>query len=357
MSNFSAFNNAITFWFKDNKRNLPWRKTKDPYKIWVSEIILQQTRVNQGIEYYERFIKKFKSIEALAITDAIEVLKIWQGLGYYSRARHMHETARKIVDDMEGVFPRKFDEIIKLKGIGNYTAAAIASICFGEKVPVVDGNVFRIISRYKGIYTPIDSSIAFSEFFSIVGKLMSNSNPGNFNQALMELGATICTPKKPNCIHCPVNNSCYARINNKIEAFPVKNKNPKIRNRYFNYLVIADRECIIMKKRTQNDIWKSLFDFPLIESNENLSIDELFQMNEFKNVWKYKKEQLLNVSKIYKHKLTHQIIYARFYEFHLRNSEVPVIADIRKTRLKQLYQLPVPRLVDKYLSTEFGINK
>jgi A/G-specific adenine glycosylase len=357
MTKFSGFNNAITFWFNENKRNLPWRNTKDPYKIWVSEIILQQTRVNQGIEYYKNFIRKFKNINALAGADINEVLKIWQGLGYYSRARNMHETAKKVVREMGGIFPAKYEEIIKLKGIGKYTAAAIASICFGESIPVVDGNVYRVISRYKGISTMINSNSAYSEFYSTVKKLMSTSEPGTFNQSVMELGAIICTPKKPDCKQCPVAKGCYARKNNKIDLLPAKSKNTKVRKRYFNYLVISNNENILIKKRVQNDIWKSLFDFPLIESKKNISVYELLHLDEFRNNWKFKKIDLLNISKTYEHKLTHQIIYARFYKFKLSDSEMPVIPDISMTKLKQLHSFPVPRLVDKYLSHEFGIQK
>lgn len=357
MTKFSGFNNAITFWFNDNKRNLPWRKTKDSYKIWVSEIILQQTRVNQGIEYYKNFIRKFKNINALASADINEVLKIWQGLGYYSRARNMHETAKKVVQEKGGIFPVKYEEIIKLKGIGKYTAAAIASICFGEAIPVVDGNVYRVISRYKGIFTPIDSNNAYSEFYSTAKNLMLSSEPGTFNQSVMELGAIICTPKKPDCKQCPVAKGCYARKYHKIDLLPAKSKSTKVRKRYFNYLVISNNENILIKKRVQNDIWKSLFDFPLIESKKNISVYELLCLDEFRNNWKFKKRNLLNSSKIYEHKLTHQIIYARFYKFKLIDSETPVISDISMIKLKQLHSFPVPRLVDKYISHEFGIHK
>ncbi len=357
MSRFLSFNNAITFWFNDNKRNLPWRHTKDPYKIWISEIMLQQTRVNQGLGYYNRFIKKFRNIRSLSLANIDEVLKLWQGLGYYSRARNIHETARKIVNEMGGIFPNEYNKIIKLKGIGKYTAAAIASICFGESVPVVDGNVYRVIARYKGIFTPINSGSAYNEFFNLAKKMMDKSDPGNFNQSIMELGATICTSKKADCKNCPVSVNCYARINNKIDLLPISTKTVKVRKRYFNYLVITCNNGVLIKKRNQNDIWKSLYDFPLIESERNINIKKLFDVEEVSNYWKLRKEHLINISKIYKHKLTHQIIYARFFKFNLSDNKMPVAAEFNIARMAQLNTFSVPRLIEKYLIAEFGIIK
>jgi A/G-specific adenine glycosylase len=357
MSKFFSFNKAIINWFNVNKRILPWRKTRDPYKIWVSEIILQQTRVNQGIDYYNRFVNKFKNIQMLADTEIGEVMKLWQGLGYYSRARHMHESAKKIMNEFGGQFPHNYKSLIKLKGVGRYTAAAIASICFDEPIPVVDGNVYRVISRFKGISTFIESNNAYSEFFKIAGKLLGNSNPGVFNQAIMELGATVCTPVHPDCEICPVNGYCYALKNNKIHLFPHKIKQPPVRIRYFNYLVLVNKNIIFLKRRVQNDIWKLLYDFPLIETKSDLSAEELFNLGWTKNYQNIQIKHILKISKTYLHKLTHQNIYAKFYKIKLNNAKSIGSEKLIGTEINKIQSFPVPRLIEKYLMDEFGVIK
>lgn len=344
-------------WYISNKRDLPWRHTNDPYKIWVSEIILQQTRVNQGIDYYNKFIKYFPSIKELANADIDLILKIWQGLGYYSRARNMYFAANQIMNEMNGNFPNNYRDILKLKGVGRYTAAAIASIAFGEKISVIDGNVFRIIARYKGIFVPINSVKAYNTFFSIVNNMLGDSISGLFNQALMELGAIICIPHNPVCDKCPIATDCYANINNKINVLPVKGKKPSKKMRYFNYIVIENNNHIVVKKRNQNDIWKSLYDFPLIETNKEINKDILFTLPEIKHIGDLKKENLISISDNYIHKLTHQTIIAKFFKFRLQKTNKMIVADFQNIELSKIYSLPVSRLIEKYLQNEFGFNK
>ena len=357
MSKLFSFNNAIIIWFNANKRNLPWRKTKDPYKIWVSEVILQQTRVNQGISYYKRFVNEFKNITMLANAEIKEVMNLWQGLGYYSRARNMHEAAKQIMNEFGGQFPDSYNTIIRLKGVGRYTAAAIASICFDEPIPVIDGNVYRVISRFRGITTAIDSNKAYFEFYKITLEFLGKSNPGVFNQAVMELGATICTPVNANCKICPISEYCYAYKNNMIHLFPVKTKQPKIRIRYFNYLVLIKGNVIFLKRRNQNDIWKLLYDFPLIETNSDLNAEELFNFDEWEKYRNIQKMHILNISKTYLHKLTHQTIYAKFYKFRLSDTKSIEFEKLIGVEMNQIPSFPVPRLIEKYLSDEFGIIK
>src|ERR1035437_3971325 len=232
------FHKILTLWYQQNKRDLPWRMNNDPYSVWVSEIILQQTRIDQGTAYYLRFIRRFPDIESLANSSEEEVLKMWQGLGYYSRARNMHHAARQIMTEFNGRFPDSYNIIRTLKGVGDYTAAAIASISFGSENVVIDGNVYRVLSRIFGIATPIDTTNGKKEFSILAHSLLDKQNPGIFNEALMEFGALQCVPRNPLCIQCPFQDRCVALKNNQIDQFPVKSKQPKQKNRYFNYLFI-----------------------------------------------------------------------------------------------------------------------
>ena len=233
------FSNLLIQWYLHNKRDLPWRKTIDPYRIWLSEIILQQTRVDQGMAYYFKFIYNFPSVFDLAKASEEDVLKLWQGLGYYSRARNLHFSAKYIVNELKGTFPANYYNLIKLKGVGDYTASAIASICYNESTAVVDGNVYRVLARYFGINTPINTSKGIKKFKQLAQELIDSKNPGTYNQAAMELGATVCKPQKPLCNECVFNNSCVALSKNLISNLPVKVNKLKIKQRYFNYLVIT----------------------------------------------------------------------------------------------------------------------
>jgi A/G-specific adenine glycosylase len=346
----------IISWYIENKRDLPWRKTKNPYVIWVSEIILQQTRVNQGLGYYSRFLEKFPNLATLATAEIDDVLKIWQGLGYYSRARYMHETARYIMQNFKGKFPSDPNDLYKLKGIGRYSAAAIASIAFNKPVPVVDGNVYRLLSRFFGIETPINTSKAYPKFYEIAENLIVGHNPGIFNQALMEFGAVICRYKMPLCLSCPVANDCFANINQKTSYFPVKNKKNKVRSRYFNYFVIEINSRFLFIKRLSNDIWKHLYEFPVVETKDKINTKEVFKEFEKKFHIKLAKKDITKCSDFYFHKLTHQHIYAKF--FRLTGEKLITKKEqFKLLEISQFTSVAVPRLIEKYLGDEFGIIK
>ena len=263
------FHNTLIKWYLQNKRDLPWRKTTNPYPIWLSEIMLQQTRVAQGTPYFLSFTAAFPTVFDLAKANEEQVLKLWQGLGYYSRARNLHKTAQTVAFEMNGVFPDNYADLLKLKGIGEYTAAAIASFSYNECVPVVDGNVFRVLSRYFDVETDIAQASAKKEFAALAFELMPKDNPAQFNQAIMEFGALQCVPKNPNCTECVFNNSCAALQKKKVDQLPVKSKKTKVRNRYFNYIVaVDDLENTIIQKRTAKGIWHNLYEFPLIETDK-----------------------------------------------------------------------------------------
>lgn len=307
------FSKTLITWYLDNKRDLPWRKTTDPYHIWLSEIMLQQTRVAQGLPYFLAFTEAFPTIFDLAKADEEKVLKLWQGLGYYSRARNLHATAKYISEELDGIFPNNYKDLLKLKGIGEYTAAAIASFSFQECVPVVDGNVYRVLSRYFDIETDIASSGAKKEFTQLASELIDNKNPALFNQAVMEFGALQCVPKSPNCITCPLNNSCLALAKNKVAQLPIKLKKQKITNRFFNYLLVIDKKNqAIVNKRTQKGIWHNLYEFPLIETEQKESEDIIQQ--KIKSFFKEASTITLLESESVIHKLSHQHLHITFWK-------------------------------------------
>lgn len=333
MNNFALILNA---WYNNNKRELPWRNTKDPYFIWLSEIILQQTRVEQGLPYYKAFINSYPLVSELAEANLDDVLKLWQGLGYYSRARNLHATAKEIAFSRDGEFPDSYKELLKLKGVGDYTASAIASFCFKEPVPVLDGNVYRVISRLFGVYTAINSSKAKKEFKQILNELIDKSNPNLFNQAIMEFGALHCTPKNPSCGDCVFNDKCFAMANDVVSELPVKIKSKKSINRYFNYFVVISENKVLLKKRIEKDIWNNLYEFPMIES------EEMFLSEESNKIG------VEVVSEKYKHILSHQNIWAKFYLF----KSVPI--DLKEKsnlqiNVSDIGNYPIHRLLDKFL--------
>jgi len=343
------FSNLLILWYLQNKRDLPWRETINPYKIWLSEIILQQTRVDQGMSYYYKFVEKYPTVEALAKASEEAILKDWQGLGYYSRARNLHFSAKHIVNKLKGEFPTTYSEIIKLKGVGDYTASAIASISFHEPTAVVDGNVYRVLSRYFGISTPINSSQGIKEFKAKAQQLIDEEQPGIFNQAVMEFGARQCKPQSPNCSDCVLNKECVALITNNIKKLPVKEKKIKIRKRYFNYLVFkTPSNKTILEKRTSG-IWKNMYQFPLIECDKELSRNELLK-NELFTPYSngLLSIQLFN-SKTIIHKLSHQHIFTKFWIV-----EVDAINDI-DLDWEELAKYPVSKLIDNFL-TEYNDN-
>lgn len=341
----------LTSWYKSEKRDLPWRETTNPYYIWISEIILQQTRVVQGLDYYLRFVKTFPSISKLAEASEDEVLKLWQGLGYYSRARNLHFAAKTIVEKYNGLFPTKHEDIISLKGIGEYTAAAISSFAFNLPYATVDGNVFRFLSRLFGVSTPIDTTKGKKEFTELANTLLPKDNPGLFNQAIMEFGALQCVPASPNCVECCFNDKCYAYNQHKVNNYPIKQGKVKTKDRFFNYLDIRSDTTIFLHKRNENDIWKGLYELPLIETNEKIDLLQLQEEDSFKFLFEniqIKSIQPVNIE--FKHILSHQKIYARFYQIRVTNNSVlsHKFVEIQDTELSKF---PISRLVDKYFSS------
>ncbi len=310
MKENQEFSKKLIAWYLDNKRELPWRMTKDPYKIWLSEIMLQQTRVAQGLPYYLRFIEAFPDVRDLADASEEQILKLWQGLGYYSRARNLHHTARYVAYELNGNFPDNYSDLKKLKGVGDYTASAIASICFGEPTPVVDGNVYRVLSRFFGIETPINSSKGIKEFKRLAEILIDKQQPANFNQAAMEFGATQCKPQNPYCLHCPMNDGCLALQQNKVAMLPVKLKKQKVGQRYFNYIVFVSEDGkTLLRQRTQKGIWHKLYEFPLIETRALAAEDEVLQHEMLSGCTSV---SLYNETPIV-HKLSHQHLYTQFW--------------------------------------------
>ncbi len=314
------FYNTLVYWYIQNKRDLPWRKTKNPYLIWLSEIILQQTRVDQGLNYYLRFSETFPTVFDLADAEEATVLKLWQGLGYYSRARNLHFSAKFIVHELNGNFPKSYKELLQLKGVGDYTASAIASICYDEATAVVDGNVYRVLSRYFGIHTPINSTKGIKEFKELAQELITNDDPGRYNQGIMEFGAKQCKPQSPNCNQCPLNESCVALEKGLVDKLPVKEKKIKIKQRYFNYLVLDTQNCTLLNQRRSKGIWQNLYEFPLIESEKELTHDEIklspilthYFFNSILSI------QLFNTKTIV-HKLSHQHLFTKFWIIKTEN--------------------------------------
>jgi A/G-specific adenine glycosylase len=344
------FSEKIIQWYNKNKRSLPWRDTKDPYLIWLSEIILQQTRVDQGMSYYLKFAEEFPTVKDLAEADNDKVMKLWQGLGYYSRARNLHETAKIITQKNKGVFPDNYSDVLSLKGIGEYTASAIISFAFDKPYAVVDGNVYRLLSRVFGISTPIDSSQGKKEFTALANELLYAENPALFNQAIMEFGAMQCKPVNPNCEQCPLNTLCIAYSNKTVDALPVKAGKTKVRDRYFNYIVFNYNGLTAIQKRTQKDIWLNLYEFPNIETITFTSEEDFLRSKEWQRFIGDQHFTIKTISGIYKHILSHQRIHARFWEVNCKKS---FDAFVSKTTLsvskEKLHEYAVPRLIDKYL--------
>ncbi|NVJ89949.1 MAG: A/G-specific adenine glycosylase [Flavobacteriaceae bacterium] len=339
------FSKKLILWYLQNKRDLPWRKTKNPYFVWLSEIMLQQTRVTQGLPYFLAFTNEFPTVFHLAKAPESKVLKMWQGLGYYSRARNLHATAKFIANELNGVFPNNYNDIIKLKGVGDYTASAISSICFNEPKAVVDGNVYRVLSRYFGIETAINSTQGIKEFKELANTLLDTTKPGTYNQAIMDFGAIQCKPKKPLCMFCPFNESCVALQKNKIDMLPVKEKKLKIKKRYFNYLVVkTETNTTILTKRNGKGIWQGLYEFPNIESNKSLDFSELIQTKNFKEL--VTKDSVLNLfnKKEIVHKLSHQHIHTQFWIVETKTHEKATIS------WTDVNNYPVPILIANFLA-------
>lgn len=309
------FSKKLIAWYLENKRELPWRNTTHPYPVWLSEIILQQTRVAQGLPYFESFLNTFPTVFDLAEASEEEVLKLWQGLGYYSRARNLHQTAKTIAIQYNGEFPKTYKELLQLKGVGSYTAAAIASFCYEEQVAVLDGNVFRVLSRYYGISTDISSPKGKTEFNVLANEVMSRQYPSLYNQAIMEFGALQCVPKNPDCTVCVLRGSCAALQFKKVSELPVKLKKTKQTNRYFNYLIIEDEhQNIVIQKRTQKGIWHNLYEFPLIEAEGELDLKVLSNLIEKQSVIENPIQEIIEINgESILHLLSHQKLYIKFW--------------------------------------------
>ncbi len=336
------FQDIIIDWYDKNKRNLPWRNTNNPYFIWLSEIILQQTRVDQGLPYFEKFVNHYPSVYELAIADEQEILNDWQGLGYYSRARNLHKTAKEVVDIYKGVFPSTYIELLKLTGIGPYTAAAIASFAFDEAKAVVDGNVYRVLSRVFDIEEAIDSTQGKKTFESLANELIDKNNSAIYNQAIMEFGALQCVPVNPSCIICPLQFQCLAYKNKTITQRPLKSKKTKVTPRYFVYVVeLSSNQTIRIEKRKEKGIWQHLYQFPLLEF---MSIEE---KQSYLASLKYK-----FISKEYKHILSHQHLFAHFA---VVEPTIKIPEDQLEIALSELSNFPIPRLIDKFWEEHSGL--
>lgn len=347
------FSDKIVKWYLDNRRPLPWRDTKDPYKIWLSEVILQQTRVAQGLPYYQRFVELYPSVEDLAGADEQHVLRSWQGLGYYTRARNLHKCAKTVVAAHKGRFPDTSGELLKLPGVGTYTAAAIASFAFNERIPVVDGNVFRVLSRIFGIDVPINSSRGKETFSQLATKLIPAQRPDLHNQAMMEFGATHCTPLSPQCSECPFRSSCVAFNHDLIDVLPVKNPAKKSRKRYFYYLVVEKDDSFLMKRRADKDIWQGLFDFVLIEKTAPEKPEAIIADDTYRK-W-FEKTKDIEISKDYKHILTHQTIHCRFIHLKAAPSFSLVEDGMSFYSRKQIADLPKPVLISRFLKEQIAL--
>lgn len=305
-------------WYNENKRELPWRETRDPYRIWISEVILQQTRVAQGLNYYHRFMERFPDVRALAEAEADEVMKYWQGLGYYSRARNLHAAAKDVVARFGGRFPEDYRAVRSLKGIGEYTAAAICSFAWRQPYAVVDGNVYRVLARLFGIDLPIDSTEGKKYFAGLAQELLDREQPDLYNQAIMDFGAVQCVPKSPDCLFCPFRESCVAYAGGKIDALPVKAGKTVVKPRYFNYLHIRCKGKTLLSLRQGKDIWQGLYEYPLIETGEEMDFAELQQTGEYRRLLEGAEEiRVLGMLEMPKHVLSHRVIYARFYELEV----------------------------------------
>ena len=334
-------------WYGKNKRELPWRKTKDPYLIWVSEIILQQTRVAQGYDYFLRFVERFPCVEMLASAEEDEVMRLWQGLGYYSRARNLHEASRQIV--LQGGFPKNYEEVRALKGVGDYTASAICSIAYGLPHAVVDGNVYRVISRLLGVETPIDTTAGKREFALLADALMDRLHPGEYNQAIMDFGAMVCTPLQPTCEDCPLSSKCVALARGQVSELPVKSKRTQVKNRYFNYIYVRAGVYTFIKKRSENDIWRNLYELPLIETSEEVDEVSLCQLPQFRQMVSDEEKPFFRLlHRGVKHVLSHRVIWANFYEMVLPE-DTRSFSSFLRIREDELDSYPVSRLVSLFL--------
>ena len=344
------FSDILSQWYAINKRDLPWRSTVNPYHIWLSEIILQQTRVKQGLPYYLKFIDTFPVVADLANADEDLVLKLWQGLGYYSRARNLQFSAKLILSEFGGNFPDNHADILKLKGVGPYTAAAISSFSFGLPFAVLDGNVIRVLSRVFGIQTPFDTTAGKKQFQKLAQELLDKKNPAEYNQAIMEFGALQCVPKSPKCNDCPIVNDCIAFNTNTVSLLPVKSKKLKVKSRFLHFLVVNKNYEVLIGKRNSG-IWQGLYEFPFLEFDENLNEKSVLKSPLWINFFKDSVKQISSISEEYIHKLSHQKIHAKFWEIDVNSFRS---SDFKIVKCNELQKYPVSSLIEKYLNSRIN---
>lgn len=343
----SNFHSQLLSWFQSNQRDLPWRINRNPYSIWLSEIILQQTRIDQGTAYYFRFMEAYPDVHQLAEASEDQVLRLWQGLGYYSRARNLHKTAKIVSQTFNGVFPNTSIELQKLPGIGPYTAAAISSIAFDYPVAAVDGNVIRVIARYNGVQQAVDMPEGLKKIRDYAQASLFHRNPGMHNQAMMELGALICSPQNPKCLQCPISEGCYALQNNLIDEIPLKQSKTKVRNRFLTYFIPVNKnQLTLIQRRNQSDIWQGLFEFPLIEDGD--AFEPLHQLKFVATLpIKENRIKITHVSPQVTHVLSHQKLHARFIHAEAE-FELPIEHPWKLIHLDDLSQFGMPRLITRY---------
>jgi A/G-specific adenine glycosylase len=345
-----AFRALLLEWYAQSHRPLPWKEEKDPYVIWLSEIILQQTRVAQGLPYFKRFLERFPKVEDLAAAPEEEVMKLWEGLGYYSRARYLHHSAKVIAKEFGGVFPDSYDEIKALKGVGPYTAAAIASFAFDLPHAVVDGNVFRVLARLFGIDLPIDSSAGKKRITALASRMLDRDRPGVYNQAIMDFGATQCTPRQPACPQCPFQKNCVAFQAGQVGRLPVKARKIQKKDRFFHYLVLYHRGAVFLRKRTEGDIWRNLFEFPLIElPRPAADVNDLKKTSGWENWIGETGFEIRQISRPFRQTLTHQKITATFWKVWLSSPPLQRETALIRADPENLRKFAFPKIIDCYL--------
>jgi A/G-specific adenine glycosylase len=346
------FKQIIIGWYNQNKRDLPWRNTDNSYYIWISEVILQQTRVAQGLDYYKQFITTFPTIKELANADIDKVMKVWQGLGYYTRARNLHAAAKQIIADYNGKLPTSYKELLKIKGLGPYSAGAIASFAFKEAIPAIDGNVYRVLSRIYGLFASSETSNGKKEFFNLTMELIDKKHPDIFNQALLDFGAMQCIPRNPNCLACPFSDICYAFRNNLINQLPVKGKKIATRDRYLNYIIIRYKDSTYMQRREAGDIWNSLYEFPLIETSKAVDLDLLIEEPRWKDLFGVQKLKVLYCSQNIKHLLSHQTLYTKFVILEISKQNYFLKSNYQNILISEIQEYSIPKVIDNFLAAE-----
>lgn len=353
--NSNTFALILVKWWDINKRELPWKNTKDPYQIWISEIILQQTRVEQGKPYFDSFIKTFPSVNTLAIASEDKVLKLWEGLGYYSRARNLHYTAKHITTNLNGIFPDTYANLLKLKGVGPNSAAAISSFAYNLPHAVVDGNVLRLISRILGIMLPVDLPKIHKQIFEYVSDAILYTNPASFNQALMDFGSMICTPQKPDCVNCIFNDYCVAYANGLMDQIPVKTKKTPRKQRYFHFFDIRlnNGEQTVLTQRSDNDIWKKLYELPKFETNNDNPVEQLHVVTKLREIFGTNdlNFQISLIETKLTQILTHQKIHGFFYEIHVTQRWEKINPPYYLVKRKKVLNFAFPKIINEYIKT------